>query len=145
MALKVRNLGVLLLLFPLQSTVCVANPTVAYDDAQILGECAGMLEFTSQILAAQGLDAGAEDFHQKANGWRIATIGALTEANWKPEHIVSTADSIYITALTQWFSKLERNDPDLTSELALATDECLKLNSKQEEYRRSIKLKQFAN
>jgi len=104
-----------------------------------------MLEFTSQILAVQGKPESAENFHQKANGWRIATMGALSEANWKPENIISTADSIYNSALTNWQSKLERNDQNIISDLELSTDKCQEINKKQESYRKSIKQKLLTN
>lgn len=120
------------------------NNSEAYDDAQLLGSCAGMLEFNSQIQAAQGNPASAEDLHQKANGWRIATMGALSEAGWKDENITSTADSIYNGALTHWYSAAERKDPNIGRELNETIDKCLEINDKQEKYRKAIKLEKLS-
>ncbi len=142
---KQYMLKVFILLLPIYSISCLANESAAYDDAQAIGACAGMLEFTSQILAAQGKPASAENFHQKANGWRIATMGALSEANWKPENINSTADSIYNSALTNWQSNLERGDPNIISDLELSTSKCKEINEKQESYRKAIKQKSLTN
>ncbi|MBD3876920.1 hypothetical protein IEG05_17005 [Pseudomonas kunmingensis] len=142
---KQHMLKAFILLLPIYSISCLANQSAAYDDAQALGACAGMLEFTSQILAAQGKPASAENFHQKANGWRIATMGALSEANWKPENINSTADSIYNSALTNWQSKIERNDPDIISALELSASKCQEINEKQESYRKAMKQKLSTN
>lgn len=142
---KQYMLKVFILLLPTYSIGCFANESAAYDDAQALGACAGMLEFTSQILAAQGKPANAERFHQQANGWRIATMGALSEANWKSENINSTADSIYNSELTIWQSKLERNDPNIISELEISTSKCEGIKGKQESYRKAIKQKLLAN
>ncbi len=72
-------------------------------------------------------------------------MGALSEANWKPENIISTADSIYNSALTNWQSKLERNDQNIISDLELSTDKCQEINKKQESYRKSIKQKLLTN
>jgi len=142
---KQYMLKAFILLLPIYSISCLANESAAYDDAQALGACAAMLEFTSQILAAQGKPASAESFHQQANGWRIATMGALSEANWKPENINSTVDSIYNSALTNWQSKLERNDPNIISDLELSTRKCQEINEKQEKYRKAIKQKLLTN
>lgn len=117
----------------------------AYSDAQLLGSCAGMLEFYSQVQAAQGNTANAADLHQKANGWRIATIGALSVAGWKNENIVSTADSIYGGALASWRAAVERNDPKIVEKLDESTMKCLAADFKQEIYREIAKSKYFTN
>ncbi|GEM_PF-6025591 len=72
-------------------------------------------------------------------------MGALSEANWKPENINSTVDSIYNSALTNWQSKLERNDPNIISDLELSTRKCQEINEKQEKYRKAIKQKLLTN
>ncbi len=72
-------------------------------------------------------------------------MGALSEANWKPENINSTADSIYNSALTNWQSKIERNDPDIISALELSASKCQEINEKQESYRKAMKQKLSTN
>ncbi|WP_313057663.1 hypothetical protein [Stutzerimonas nitrititolerans] len=116
----------------------------AYDDAQTLGQCAGLLEFYSQFQAAKGNSASAENLHQKANGWRIASMGALTAAGWEESNILSTADSIYSGSLASWHSALEHDVSSLAGKLTDTLDSCLKINDKQESYRRLIKLKTLA-
>lgn len=111
-----------------------------YEVAQTLGKCAGMLEFASQLQMASGNEAAATDLHQKANGWRIATMGALQEAGWADENLVTTADGIYEGALTGWKAQLEQDAANLAPALQAQTDICHQHDALQEVYRMLIKL-----
>ncbi len=118
---------------------CVAAEPDAYEDAQVLGSCAGMLDFMAEVQAANGNAETAKSYNQKANSWRIASMGALTEAGWMEENVVTTTDSIYNASLTKWKSKAEMASQSLASDLSDATKVCLEFNEKQEEYRKREK------
>jgi len=111
----------------------------AYDDAQVLGKCAGYLSFVGQIYAAQNKPIQAQEAAQKSNGWRIATMGALLAAGWKAENISRTADSIYEVTVTKWMARVEARDTELSSLLDDEGEFCLSHNQSQEIYREFLK------
>lgn len=136
---------ILAVLLSLASLPAVAELTaeeksLAYDEALVLGQCAGLLKFTSILLEAQDKPFQAKDASQKSNGWRIATMGALYTAGWRGERIAITADSIFEGALTQWLGKLESGSPTIVSEMEKEVSACLSHNESQEDFRKLYKM-----
>ncbi|MDP3281559.1 MAG: hypothetical protein U1D41_03205 [Nitrosomonas sp.] len=126
-----------------QESPRATQPAAAYDEAQILGKCAGYLRFLSQIFEAQHKLHQAKDASNRSNGWYIATMGALLAAGWKGENVVRTADSIYEGAVASWMALAESGDSNLQREIDKEYSLCLSHTNSQELYREFIK--QIAN
>lgn len=100
-----RLIVLISMLFVSLSSIAQESPeatqqATAYEDAQILGKCAGYLHFLAHMFEAQHKPHQAKDASNRSNGWYIATMGAFLAAGWEGKNIVRTANSIYESAVT---------------------------------------------
>ena len=136
-----KRFSALILLSAVASSISGAEESTgdensaAYDQAGVLGRCAGMLEFAGAIAEKAGQPYIALDARQKASDWRIATRGALLAAGWRGGLVDTKADSIYESSLTGWMTRLESGAQNAPEELSNAMDFCLQHDAVHKKYR----------